>query len=104
MSAQTAAVLDAARDLVVRDGWRQGIRPEDAAVTDRRRCPLVAIATADKALLAKNGRTRFFDAADAFRAVIPDKSVTRWNDGDGRTEQEVLDAFTTAADRERGAA
>jgi hypothetical protein len=99
MSAQTAAVLDVACDLLDRDGWRQGIRPVSAKDNDRRRCPLVAIAEAD---LDHGGQTRFMDAAHAFRAVIGWESVTEWNDAPGRRVSEVLDAFTAAANRERG--
>ncbi len=98
MSTQTAAVLDAARDLLDRDGWRQGIRPVSAKDDDRRRDMLVAVATADHAL----GGLHFIDATEALSAVIGGGRVDVWNDTPGRRVSEVLDAFTAAAARERG--
>jgi hypothetical protein len=94
MSTQTADVLDAARDLIDHDGWRQGIKTKKPG-----RCALVAIATAD---LDSGGQTRFIDAAEALSAVIGVGSVTEWNDTPGRRVSEVLDAFRAAAARERG--
>jgi hypothetical protein len=97
MSLQTADVLDAARDLLDRDGWRQGARGKQ-----RGRCALVAIAQADRDL---DGPCRFGDAVNAFWSVIgPDRTITLWNDTPGRRVSEVLDAFTAAAARERGTA
>ncbi len=101
MSSQTADVLDRARDLLDRDGWRQGVTGPLFTPGDRRRCSLVAIAAAD---LAKGSRTSFIDAAEALRAVIGDRPVTVWNDSPGRRVSEVLDAFTAAATAERGTA
>jgi hypothetical protein len=99
MSAQTAAVLDAAPDLIVRDGWRQGPRAEG----EDGLCAGEAIAVADKAINGGHGRTaRMMAARRALAAVIGTEAIGIWNDAPGRSVSEVLDAFTTAAQRERG--
>jgi hypothetical protein len=99
MSIQTADVLDAAPDLIVRDGWRQGPRAEG----EDGLCAGEAIAVADKAINGGHGSTaRMMAARDALAAVIGTDAVTEWNDTPGRRVSEVLDAFTAAANRERG--
>jgi hypothetical protein len=105
MSTQTAAVLDAARDLLDREGWRQGHRGNIPG-----RCALVAIGAADAAHASAHGvPTRYMAAAQALASVVGDESttiggqVTDWNDAPGRRVSEVLDAFTAAAAREREA-
>jgi hypothetical protein len=93
MSTQTADVLDAARDLLDREGWRQGVKTKKPG-----RCALVAIATAD---LQNGGPTRFIDAAEALADQVSGQSISAWNDAPGRRVSDVLAALTAAAAHER---
>jgi hypothetical protein len=90
--------LDAAPDLIVRDGWRQGPRAEG----EDGLCAGEAIAVADKAINGGHGSTaRMMAARDAFCDAVGQEPVTAWNDALGRRVSEVLDAFRLAAARER---
>jgi hypothetical protein len=105
MSTQTADVLDAARDLLDREGWRQGRQGKGKVG----RCSGEAIAYADS---RQDGPPHYIDARLALAAVIGGRSLLApsevalegWNDAPGRRVSEVLDAFTAAAAHERGAA
>jgi hypothetical protein len=95
MSIQTADVLDAARDLVDTDGWRQGVRLARSTGL----CAGEAIAVAEA---AHDGPPCYMAARRALEAVVGGPHIEGWNDAPGRRVSEVLNAFTAAANRERG--
>jgi hypothetical protein len=93
VSAQVAADLRAAAEVLRRDGWTQG-----GADPNGRRCVVEAI-------LAEGRDWR--RALDAFRKQIDSnsglryprgKGIAAWNDAPGRTADEVIAALEAAAD------
>lgn len=105
MSYETADILDAAADVIERDGWfaadRHG-RTEHYSEGPQAACALVA--------LDRVGGLHH-DAAGSLARVIggssrwnPGGDVVAWNNAPERTKQEVLDAFRLAAKQERIAA
>jgi hypothetical protein len=97
VSAQTAADLRAAADVLERDGWTQG------SFKDQNGCRCAAGAISKVALdrfpedSDFNFDEAFEDALDALRAFVG-KPVVVWNDERGRTAAEVIAALRAAAD------
>lgn len=87
MSAQVAADLRAAAEVLRCDGWTQG------ELTDANGCHCVLGAFYKAGCLAMPG------AADqVFRDHIGVGSLAAWNDREGRTAEEVIAALEAAAD------
>ena len=112
MSAETAADLRAAADLIERDGWTQGRYHLDGC-----HCALGAIATAitgdpqadpDEGIFAADADgdmkmwTRWGRATRVLRWQIdgPGAAISEWNDEHGRTAEEVVAKMREAADVE----
>jgi hypothetical protein len=103
VSAQTAADLRAAAEVLERDGWTQGdFRNEYGC-----RCVSSAIAfvasecrTSQAGLLDLDGGEfdRWVAAARLFRETVRQDSIVRFNDEPGRTAAEVIAALRAAAD------
>ncbi len=90
MSAQVAADLRAAAEVLKRDGWTQGKFYDRST---RCRCVTGALNCA-----TARSKRRFDSAWDALIPVIPDPNVIEWNDAPGRTADEVIAALLAAAD------
>ncbi len=89
MSAQVAADLRAAADVLERDGWAQG------GLASCGRCAIEAVWQVTGSI-----GQRPQDAVETLRAVIPaPSSIILWNDKPGRTADEVITALRAAADR-----
>lgn len=114
MSAQIAADLRAAADVLERDGWTQG--SFHRLVDEGRICHC-----AEGAIAVASGRhedvrpdpvsnsmvdwkpntdasARHWDALDALAEVIDAHNIPSWNDTPGRTADEVIAALRAAAD------
>lgn len=104
MSAQVAADLRAAAEVLRRDGWTRFTPVNE----DGCRCATGALAWA-----VSDGRTsypgkldhlgvrpfmRWMAAVDRLRAQIGDDGVVDWNDTGSRTADEVIAALLAAAD------
>lgn len=85
MTAQVAADLRAAADVLRRDGWTQG-----GLSADGRHCAIEAL------FRATAGVGRALVAHDALRSQVG--KVATWNDTPGRTADEVIAALEAAAD------
>lgn len=118
MTAQVAADLRAAADVLERDGWVQGIYHDviDGSVCH---CAEGAIALAigqhvhsddvpgddytflDMGWWARTSKTLWArrEAAEGALQVLTDGDVVHWNDAPGRTAAEVIAALRAAADR-----
>ena len=103
MSAQVAADLRAAADVLERDGWTQG----DYHASDGCHCVVGAIEVATGYWTSSRPQhdlsvtARRETAVDVFEAVLesPADTVFDWNDAPGRTAAEVIAALRAAADR-----
>ena len=103
MSAQVAADLRAAADVLERDGWTQGSYTDDNGCY----CAAGAVLKAMRYDLSEGGD--YMRAVEAFEAVLrqvlragssaPEGAVIAWNDAAGRTAAEVIAALRAAADR-----
>lgn len=92
MSAQVAADLRAAADVLERDGWTQGEyeQPDGCkCISGALRSVCGGIDTTDT--------DRYLSAWYALRPVIG-RGAINWNDEPGRTADEVIAALRTAAD------
>jgi len=90
VTAQVAADLRAAVDVLERDGWTQGGLSEDG-----RLCAIEAIWRA----CGQSGGERSQNAVEQLRTAIPfQRSIIGWNDTPGRTAAEVIAALRAAAD------
>jgi len=115
MSAETAAILDKAADIIERNGWRQGPRPEAAPKKRADQYPVDAwdalVLAACKATTARSNKElqlvipagralarflRLSSIATPGAWTIPD-----WNDHPGRTAEQVIAALRGAAQAER---
>lgn len=102
MSAQVAADLRAAADVLERDGWTQRTWKD----SDGRRCAAQALCTVVELHTVKaSGEfdVLSFDrdygrALDALSQQVGMHAVTDWNDAPGRTAAEVIAALRAAAD------
>lgn len=100
MSAQVAADLRAAADVLERDGWTQHLYVDSNGC----RCAAGAIlgaiqpgATSDIDL--SSDQEERYDAAWAVLWAEVGRGVQLWNDAPGRTAAEVIAALRAAADR-----
>ena len=99
MSAQVAADLRAAADVLERDGWTQG-----DYVTECGRCVMGAIAAAlggsygETSVPYENHGRRYL-ALREIRNSVGTYDLDLWNDTHGRTAAEVIAALRAAADR-----
>jgi len=82
-------VLDAAADLIDRDGWIQvgGFRETGARYP---RCVITAIRDVQQLLPHECDKTGALDAFSSAVGTIPVISAYRWNDEPGRTKDEVM--------------
>lgn len=109
MTAQVAADLRAAAEVLKRDGWTQGAYHSD----DGCHCALGAIARVISARSDRPNPDRWKPWADSSvrlrldalalanhlgDPVFPRLAVTDWNDAPGRTADEVIAALEAAAD------
>ncbi len=104
MSAQTAADLRAAADVLERDGWLQG----DYGTRHGPKCLAGAVnhvvnggGSVDDLGGACELEDRAADAVQSVAALLGQgyADITRWNDAPGRTAAEVIAALRAAADR-----
>lgn len=91
MSAQVAADLRAAADVLERDGWRQG------ELVDSYGCRCVLGAMDAAAPLRREDAVE--QMWNALADVVGTRAIVKWNDAPGRTADEVIAALRTAADR-----
>lgn len=97
MSAQTAADLRAAADILRRDGWTQ------LRLHDEKGCHCVsgalikAITGRNTSILAEQECARHV-AAQAALASVVGTNVIAYNDAEDRTQDEVIAALEAAAD------
>jgi len=88
MSAQVAADLRAAAEVLRRDGWTQG------GLAHEGRCAIEAIWHVTD-FYGERPRA----AVEGLRVVLPPPaSIIRWNDAPGRTADEVIAALEAGAD------
>ncbi len=96
MSAQVAADLRAAADVLERDGWTQEF------FTDQAGCHCAAGAVRVVAY-EKGDKACYRDAVEALAAYVTGTdnliALYRWNDNPDRTSAEVIAAFRAAADK-----
>ena len=108
MTAQVAADLRAAADVLERDGWTQGLYHRRRWFR-RLHCPSGALLRViqpnaqDGTSLTSSNKERWYEAVWAvqdhlFAAPGPGKTLERWNDTPGRTAAEVIAALRAAAD------
>jgi hypothetical protein len=98
VSAQVAADLRAAAEVLRRDGWTQ-----EYMHCDGKHCALGAVeVVVDPDLHDDDGwddeqNRRFADAAKLLRRVTGESQIVDWNDAPGRTADEVIAALEAAA-------
>ena len=96
MTAQVAADLRAAADVLRRDGWTQGAYLNSDTGC---RCLVGALDYVyGRRGVGWMGDSSESEAYDALEAVIGDQSPIAWNDRRGRTADEVIAALEAAAD------
>ena len=92
MSAQVAADLRAAAEVLRRDGWAQGGLAGDGY------CAIEAVWQ-----VAGYWGKRPMEAVESLRGYVPRPgSIIQWNDAPGRTVDEVIAALEAAADAAEG--
>lgn len=105
----TAAFLEAAADLIEREGWTKGVssRYAEDNKTVLGRCALGALESVRKSLQAQyevdSLDYRYFamlhvHAARALKDEIGVPLIGEWNDAEGRTAEEVVATMRTAAE------
>lgn len=98
---KVADMLDDAADNLERNGWTQGALQEH----DGRRCAMGALGavrcTGNEASLIAIGAMSYLAIEVGATYDLPDVAIAEWNDAEGRTEQDVLDAMRRAAKRAR---
>jgi hypothetical protein len=96
VSAQVAAELRAAADVLERDGWTQN------AYTDQNGCHCVMgaayVAMGCPTTEWAEGLTERVDAVRDFLGTFLGRRPHLWNDAPGRTAEEVIAALRAAAD------
>ena len=87
-------ILTDAADLIERDGWRQGRGSQG-------QCATSAIWEANRTEgIPKTAQAHAeTEALSALRDVINRHAIPKWNDGPGRTKEEVVSALREAARR-----
>ena len=94
MSAQVAADLRAAADVLERDGWTRG-----AWLDEGRRCVAGALTKAVMDLHPDDNFDRAYQSAHDTLSGHLGTAPMLWNDAHGRTAAEVIAALRAAADR-----
>jgi hypothetical protein len=97
MSAQVAADLRAAAEVLERDGWTQGVYHD---LESGCRCAQGALDSIYGAHEAEGSYDQAVEEAanDHLAAVIGTPRIISWNDEPGRTADEVIAALRAAAD------
>lgn len=103
MSAQVAADLRAAADVLERNGWTQHTNFDEQTGC---RCAMGALAfiasdgeTSHDGVMRGTPRGVRLDAAAGQVVDLVSIGITVWNDADGRTAAEVIAALRSAADK-----
>lgn len=103
-----AEILNQAADLLEKPGaWTQGAYGRDASGEPipewHERCTCWCAAGAVWAVLGKGASTRDLEPAlDVLARDLPRRLVSEWNDEQGRTQSEVVEALRQAARQAQG--